>query len=414
MHRTSPARTARSLCRRPTAWVCVLVLGLAPEVAAGSLAGRLHQFIDQNGFPTSHDFVEVVTPIVQRLALRGIAFPVTATTPSFSYRFNFDLGVPERTPESLGPAFAERANTVGRHRFDLGVSYLYANLTRFDGADFGKQILTAGVRTDPATGLQAGGAFRGTRFSLMSHVMSFSATYGVTDRWDVNLLVPLVWTALRLDGVAAAQIIAGGSEAHLVAPAHFSGDAFGFGDVMLRTKYRFFDGPVKLASVIAVRVPSGDARDFRGIGDPTVTPALIVSRAIRDHDVHASAGVEMNADDLQRTRARYAAGVTLQPWTRLACLLDLIGSSSFVDDEFTIPRPLHRSDQLFGNDELIESVGPTTVVARVPRSDVVDLAVGLKASFFGSGAAFVSAIFPVTNDGLRAEVVPAAGVEVSF
>jgi len=165
---------------------------------------------------------------------------------------------------------------------------------------------------------------------------------------------------------------------------------------------------------IAVRVPSGDARDFRGIGDPTVTPALIVSRAIRDHDVHASAGVEMNADDLQRTRARYAAGVTLQPWTRLACLLDLIGSSSFVDDEFTIPRPLHRSDQLFGNDELIESVGPTTVVARVPRSDVLDLAVGLKTSFFGSGAAFVSAIVPVTNDGLRAEVVPAAGVEVSF
>src|SRR5437870_2567698 len=275
MHRTSPARTARwrsTLCRRPTALVCVLVLGRAPEVAAGSLAGRLHQFIDQNGFPTSHDFVEVVTPIVQRLALRGIDFPVTATTPSFSYRFNFDLGMPERTPESLGPAFAERANTVGRHRFDLGVAYLYANLTRFDGTDFGKQILTAGVRTDPATGFQAGGA-------------------------------------------------------------------------------------------------------FRGIGDPTVTPALIVSRAIRSHDVHASAGVEMNADDLQRTRARYAAGVTLQPWTRLACLLDLIGSSSFVDDEFTIPRPLHRSDQLFGNDELIESVGPTTVVARVPRSDVLDLAV---------------------------------------
>src|SRR2546430_14213037 len=84
MHRTSPARTARSLCRRPTAWVCVLVLGLAPEVAAGSLAGRLHQFIDQNGFPPSHDFVEIVTPIVQRLALRGIDFPVTAPTPSFS------------------------------------------------------------------------------------------------------------------------------------------------------------------------------------------------------------------------------------------------------------------------------------------------------------------------------------------
>jgi hypothetical protein len=274
--------------------------------------------------------------------------------------------------------------------------------------------LTAGVRTDPATGIQAGGAFRGTHFSLMSHVMSLSATYGVTDRWDVNVLVPLVWTDLRLDGVSAAQIVAGGTEAHLVAPAHFRGDAFGIGDVVLRTKYRFLDAPVKFASLIAVRVPSGDPGNFRGIGDTTVTPSVVVSRAIRGHDVHASAGVEMNADDLQRTRARYAAGVTLQPWTRLACLLDLIGSSSFVDDEFRIPRPLHRSDQLFGNPDVIESVSPTTVTARVPRSDVLDFAVGLKASFFGTGAAFVGAIFPVTSDGLRADVVPAAGVEASF
>ena len=73
------------------------------------------------------------------------------------------------------------------------------------------------------------------------------------------------------------------------------------------------DAPVKVASLLAVRVPSGDPRDFTGIGDTTVAPTLIVSRAVRGHDLHASAGIEMDANGLQRTRARYAAGVTLHP-----------------------------------------------------------------------------------------------------
>src|SRR2546430_15144952 len=74
MHRTSPARTARSLCRRPTAWVCVLVLGLAPEVAAGALGGRPPHFIDQNRLPTFPDFVALVTPLVPRPALPRLRF----------------------------------------------------------------------------------------------------------------------------------------------------------------------------------------------------------------------------------------------------------------------------------------------------------------------------------------------------
>ena len=34
------------------------------------------------------------------------------------------------------------------------------------------------------------------KFDLDSHVASFFATYGITDRWDVNVLLPVVTTTL--------------------------------------------------------------------------------------------------------------------------------------------------------------------------------------------------------------------------
>jgi len=398
-----------------TTW---FVASLVPVPAvAGSLAERLHHFIDTRGFPTFGEFVEVVTPVVERLAVRSIDFPVTATSPAVSYRFNFDTGAFEPAPASLGPVFVERAETVGQKgRFDLGVSYLYANLTEFDGKAFGPQIVTAGKREDPATGLQVASAFAGTRFSVASHVTSFSATYGLSERWDVNLLVPLVATSLTLAGNSATILAVGGREVSARGAERFEGSAFGVGDVLLRTKYRFRDDPsAKLAGALTLRLPSGNEGDFHGLGDVTVYPAAVVSRPIRTHDVHGSLGVELNADDLQRTRARYAIGTTLQPVAKLAVLLDVIGSSSFVDDRFVIRAP---AGQLFpefsGLQDLVASRSAQRLVAFVPRSDVVDFAFGIRVNPLKTAVAFATAIVPITKDGLRAEAIGSAGVEVSF
>jgi hypothetical protein len=408
--------------RRTHPWaIPLLLLGLAAPAHGASLAGKLHQFIDTNGFPTFGDFIEVVTPIVERVAIRGIDFPVTATAPAFTYEFNYETGVPERSSTSLGPTFVERPNTAGRGRFTLGAWFLHADLTQFDGEDFADQIVTAGKRTDPATGTTVAGAFVATRFSLVTNGAAFSGTYGLTDRWDVNVLLPLVWTSLDLDGNTAYLLQDQSGTVSARAQVRFHASAFGVGDLLLRTKYRLHQGKIAdLAAGLALRIPTGTAGDFHGSGDTTVTPLLIAARALGRHEVHANLGVEFNADDLERTRARYALGLVLQPWDRLAFLLDMLGSSSFVDDRFTIPAPAGQvfhsgpNTQLFGNDDLVASVGRREVVAFVPRSDVVDLAVGVKVNLIRTVVAFASAVVPLTSDGLRAEVIPAAGVEASF
>jgi hypothetical protein len=403
---------------RPRAARWLVAIGCAAALAgrsagAASLADRLHRFIDRNGFPTSGEFNEAVTPIVERLALRGIDLPATATTPAFTYEFDFESGVPVRTSQSLGPTFVERAETVGTHRLAIAVSHLYADLDKFDGHDFADDVVTAGVRQ--LGNIQVGGAFVADDFSLETHVTSVSATFGLTAAWDVNVLVPIVQTSLAVDGTSAAIVEQGGirSEAH--AHVGFEDSAVGLGDVLVRTKLRVVDAEIaRVALGLAIRTPSGSAKDFQGLGDTIVTPSVIVSRAFGRHDVHLNLGVDCNADDLERTRARYAAGVSLQPWERLAFLLDVIGSSSFTDDEFSFPAEVGSIKQLFGNDALIRSVTRDSVTAFVPRSDVVDFAFGVKANPVGTLVTYVSAIVPLTHDGLRAEVIPSAGIEWSF
>jgi hypothetical protein len=398
----------------------VLVVVLAWTVAASpgfaaSLAGRLHQFIDQNGFPTSGQFGEPYTPIIEKLALRGIDFPATATAPSYTYEFNFETGVPERSSGSIGPEFVERADTVGRGRFAFGVSELYADVTQFDGHDFAKDFVTAGrVQQGNLTVEQA---FAATDFHLKSYVTSFSLTYGLTDVWDVNLLAPVVHTSLEVNGTSAAIAqIGSGPPQQATQQAGFGASATGLGDVLVRSKYRLYESDrVRVAAELGLRLPTGDAKNFHGLGDTTITPSLVLSRPWGRHDLHASFGVEYNADDLERTRARYALGASLQPWERVAFLVDVLGSSSFQDDHFTYSAPLvSKRVETTGIDDLIQSAQNGVVTAFVPRSDVVDLALGFKVNPFGSLVGFAEAIVPLTHDGLRAEVIPTAGVEWSF
>jgi hypothetical protein len=126
--------------------------------------------------------------------------------------------------------------------------------------------------------------------------------------------------------------------------------------------------------------------------------------------------LELNADDAERNRARYAVGASFRVLRRLALLLDVLGSSSFSDDDFELTAPAGHvfPRQAFGADQLVKDRNDVRIIAFVPRSDIVDLAVGIKVSAVGSLVAYASAIVPLTADGLRADVIPSAGLEFSF
>lgn len=355
--------------------------------------------------------------VLQREIARGTDFPATATTPGFVYRFNPEVGVFERTSASLGPAFLERADTVGKNRFDVGLSYLFAHFNQIDGEDLdgfdSGVVFTTGP---PCPGCVLDGAtVTYNEFDLNTNAFYFSSTYGITDHWDVNVLMPVFYTTLNVRQTV--QTDAFGT----LPPTEGDGTALGPGDLQLRTKYLFLEsGQLKMAGGLALRIPTGSEENFQGTGDFTVTPSVIVSWVPGPIDLHASLGVEADATDLEQSRATYGAGISLGIIERLTANFDVIGNSQFTDDEVSTfvaatPAEVGTAVGRLGSVRLSPQGSGTNILTTLDRLDIVDVAVGFKANIVGNAVVFGSVIFPLTSQqGVRATVIPAGGIEVSF
>ena len=370
-------------------WFLVLVGSLLrPAAALASFENDLRDVVTFGGIlPATPNAARVVEEIVQS-AIRTADFVATPATPGFRYQYNPELQTFERLPASRGSVFVEPAETVGERRLDLSATYLYANFTEINGESLSTAL--AQVRTGPVTALS-----QVRNFGLKTQVLDLSATYGITRRWDVNLLLPLLATTLNLNVVSGLAI-----------PGQLSGiqvndTAFGPGDILLRTKYRLPDwAGLAWATFFTLRLPSGNPGNFQGLGAVTLTPGLALTRPIGPHDVHANLAFEINAGDLQQSRAHYAIGATVQALQRLALLFDVIGSSGISADHF---------EETFAT-----RGGGIPVSGSVPRTDLVNLAPGIRITITKHILIHLDAIIPLTQDGIRANVVPAGGIEATF
>jgi hypothetical protein len=414
-------------------WVIVVVVGLlggrARPVDANSLAGQLHSYISKNQPVRGGVFVDTLTPVIVQLASQATDFPVPPTTPGYVFVYNAQQGIFERYTGSLGPVFLERAETLGANHAAFGVSYLYGNVDSFDGsnvadgrprfADVFKDISIGSTTFRKVTT-----GFQMNSFSLPTHRFNLAGTYGITDNWDFGLLLPLVFTRLKTSGIGF--LTTQGPNQTVSEPAtSFDESSFGVGDLLVRTKYRFgYLADFDFAGSLVLRCPTGNAEDFHGLGDWTVQPLLVISRAIGLNDFHANLGMEFNASDSRRTRAIYGIGTTLQTeaidWP-VALLLDIIGSSgldnqqvttslgsghSVVPDSFEFPT--------FGSTTIVPTATGANVVTTLPRTDQVNVAVGFKFAIYGNALGYMNAVVPLTRQGLQADVISAAGVEYSF
>lgn len=371
--------------------------------------------------------------LTQQLAASAADFPAISTVPGFTFRYSPELQAFERSSTNLGPVFVERPQTLGRGKVDIGLSYLFVNFDELEGEELDTLSFPGLAHNDccPTVGDPTAPAFETDtadlffeEFDLESHVMSVFATYGITDRWDVNLLIPVIVTNLDLRARAVLNNESGGN-VHSFEPITSAADptvtqrtvsaddsATGVGDLLLRTKYHFVDAAdFDFASGLTLRIPTGDEDDFQGIGDTTLTPFFSLSQVYGPIDLHLSTGVEINTEDLDRTRVRYGAGASYQIGERLALLTDIVGSSGVTKQELSVQVPQFINTGAGGVGDTQSD--PTTATTEI-RTDIVDLAVGLKASFAPSAVGFFSFFIPLNDDGLRADVIPAAGLEVSF
>jgi hypothetical protein len=217
------------------------------------------------------------------LASQFATYPLASSGAGFIWNFDQNTGGYSRASDSFGPLFAERALTVGRNRLGVGFNYQHTTFDSFEGQSLddgsikfylphtdccgGSDLLTLAFEGDVIEATM--------RLKAKTDTFTLFATYGVTDRWDVGLALPV--SHIDLDLTLDAQILrfstalnpavhvfpGGGSRATSIT----QGSATGPGDMVLRSKYLLMNRPnAQISAAVDVRVPTGDANDLLGIG----------------------------------------------------------------------------------------------------------------------------------------------------
>ncbi len=347
------------------------------------------------------------------------ALPITSASAGFTYRYNPTLEVFERTSETLGPVFLERPDTLGRNKFNLSVSFQYVEFNEFDGTP-----LTRLQNNDPivTTAFDAGGNQIGFRaqtlrysLALQNYVTTFSFTWGVLDDLDLNILLPIIATNMRL-GVHAQEVATAGVDGVFTPSTgpervgYENGNPVGVGDILLRAKYQLprLDW-LRSAAGLWVRLPSGNHGNFQGTGDVEVSPFLYLSTVLWDRvEPNMNLGINYNATNVSKSSASYGVGVDVDITKRINFNIAYLGRSQFEgtaepdDTSF-----LHLSNG--------RTVSEPLLGLNFGRKDTSDFSFGLRVVVWGNVMLYANGIYALNDQGLRNDtVIPAGGIEGTF
>ena len=393
-------------------------------------------------FPShAHHFIAdaSLAPLEQlnsELAIQLSTFPLASSAGGFTYRLDPALGVFTRATDSFGPIYADRADTIGKGRFAIGVNFSHFSFNRIDDVslrDGGVEIVLRHQDLPPA-GCCLRPFFEGdvittrTSLEIQTDITAFTFSYGVTDRLDVGAAIPVVKVQIRALTEATIDKLATGGSSSTVGIHRFpngedsetfqqSGSASGVGDVVLRGKYRAISGArAGLALGLDVRVPSGEERDLLGTGATQVKGFLIGSAHLGAFSPHVSGGYTWSSRNRPiPDEIDYTAGFDWALGPRLTFIVDALG------------RTLRKSQVLREVDTTFEyNVNPSTDPVDLRSTRLKQLvatqqdatsflgSVGFKINPVGNLLITVNGLFSLNNRGLQARFAPLIGLDYSF
>ena len=354
-------------------------------------------------------------------------FPLSSTVSSQT--FKFVGGVPTATSNSFGPIFAERAQTLGRGRFDVGMNYSSISFDHIRGTPLDAVSLNFVHENSDGPGCSE---FFGDDCSkygvpgfehdviqldmdlqIRAKIYAFMATLGVTDWMDIGFAVPVV--EMSIDGTSQARIIPsnindiahrfGGTatDPQLNASSVTRGTTTGVGDVAARIKARVLDSDETSAAFLAtVRLPTGRKEDFLGSGETSVHGMFIGSATLGDFSPHVNLGYVGRLGETDVNGFTYAAGFDqkLSDWATFA--VDILGEFKLGDSlmfpgAVTFDPPITRT---------VDRVNIANI-----RDDIVDGSLGFKFRTDGGLILWTNALLSLNNGGMRSGIVGSFGIQ---
>ena len=373
----------------------------------------------------------IISFITDALGASVANIPIGSTSGGVTFRFEGCVPVPTST--SAGPIFAERAQTLGRGRILAGISRTSFRIATLRGVDMDNIGLVFTHQNVDFEGCDA--QFGGDctlygipvlendaidfhlSMDLNVRVTSMYLTYGMTDRFDLGLVVPIVQADFRGESDAQIRPFGGTTAAHYFAgtptnpvlSAHRQslGSAAGLGDVALRAKINFRQTPgSSFAFLVDGRFPTGSPKDLLGSGKFAGRALAIFNSRFGDFSPHLNAGYLYHAGTQQNDAVLGTVGFDNRLAESVTLAADLVTELQVGDSKLHLP-PLVTYESPFRR-----TLNPTNIPDI--RDDIVNGSFGVKLTPARNTTVVLNSLFPLNRGGLRANLVYTAGIEYTF
>jgi hypothetical protein len=357
-------------------------LGASPEAAQG-------------------DFAEAFI-ITQAIGNQLSTFPLGSSAGGFTWSLNPGVGVFNRSTSSFGPLFAERALTVGRGKMNVGFNFQHTSYRSFEGKDLRNGDI--GFYTE----FPSGDIGQDTLLlNVSTDTFGVFTNYGINDRLDVGVAVPVVKATLNadirftfLDCECEPYTLSGG------------GTATGLGDVVVRGKFKAVDLPGGgVAAAADLRLPTGDEKNLLGIPGTQLKLYGVLSAVAGAVSPHVNLGYTFSRPN---DAARDRNSVFLKPPNELSYTLgaDVVVSPRLTVAGDLVGRAINKVPRLVNADI---GLGLEEFVAgETGRLNVALASAGAKFNAWGNLLTTVNVLIPLTQGGLRSNITPVVGFDYSF
>jgi hypothetical protein len=346
--------------------------------------------------------------IVDLLGQQLSSFPLGSSAGGFTWTFDPSMGTYSRASNTFGPTFTERALTVGRNRFNFGVNFQRATFDQLEGKNLDGEDIKFYV------GESVFNIFVEDSLDLKvsTNTLGLFANYGVTQRLDIGVAIPIVHVDLQ-----ARLVKRVGSSTTGVLPdtvtLEESGSASGIGDIVVRGKYNFWQMPGGgLAGGVDLRLPTGDELDLLGIAGTQAKFYVAASGAYNRLSPHVNFGVTVSGES---AAARDETTSVFPPPNEInfAGGTDFAATSSLTISADLIGRTMRDIGRL---EEVATTFGANfrQFAFRPGNLSVLLGAVGAKYNPFPNTLFSANVLFPLNDNGLTDKLTWVVGFDYSF
>lgn len=403
--------------------------------------------------------IAAVEAFADRLRSQFANFPLGSSTGGFTFSFDEQSGVYTRNTDSFGPAFTERAMTVGRKKLSLGFNYQHSSFDTFAGEDLRDGSISFYLpHTDCCTATVPPPSPQNPGFEsdIMQADLILQATtdtfamflnYGVTDHFDVGIAVPVTRVdleanirahILRLSTIDSARVHTF-VEGQDVSEHTFTsnGSATGIGDIVLRTKYNFLRSPrAGISAALDLRLPTGDENELLGVGTTQAKFFGILSTTTGRVSPHVNIGFTISGEGPRPATLQFepigvsdefnfAGGVEWVPHPKLTVIGDILGRTLFDAGKIDLASRTFPVRVGSGADASVQlqtsSINPISgepyrQLALQTGSNLSQMlgALGFKYNAGPNMLFMAHVLFPLNNAGLNDRLTIALGIDYAF